>query len=508
MDMIAPLCSYILLGIYFSCLGLLSLFSAHRYLMLYFFYRRRPKILLRPRRPAESPRVTIQLPIYNEKYVVERLLESISLLDYPRESLQVQILDDSTDETQALARQWAGRLNKAGIPTEYIHREDRSGFKAGALQNGLKTATGEFIAIFDADFVAPPDFLGKILPNFGDPKVGMVQMRWEHLNRRFSLLTRLQSIMIDGHFVIEHAARHFSGRFFNFNGTAGIFRKAAIIDAGGWQHDTLTEDLDLSYRAQLRGWNFIYVPAITAAAELPIEINAFKTQQHRWTKGSIQTAIKLLPAVWRSNHSLGIKTEATFHLANNFAYLFMLVVAVLMFPVILVREQLRITIPVWIDLLLFFSATVSIATFYVASQREILTDWKRQLRYIPLMMSLGIGLCVNNAKAVLEALFGMRTDFVRTPKYGVQKAGEKWTHKRYASRASGVAMVESGLAIYYAFIVAYCAMHHNFYTLPFMMLFFLGFAYVGFLSLLSLFRRPEAVSVPVAKTEPAALIQS
>lgn len=489
-------CGYGLLTLYFGLLLLLSMFSLHRYLMLIFYYRYKQQPST-PEPMTVFPRVTVQLPIFNERYVVDRLLESVSNLKYPQDRLQIQILDDSTDDTVELTRAWAKRLTEMGFCVEHINRTDRSGFKAGALQKGNETATGEFIAIFDADFVAPEDFLNKIMPRFADSKVGMVQMRWEHLNRNYSLLTQLQSIMIDGHFVIEHAARHYSGRFFNFNGTAGVWRKTAIADAGGWQHDTLTEDLDLSYRAQLRGWNFVYIPWMVAPAELPVEINAFKTQQHRWTKGSIQTALKLLPAIWRSKFPLGIKIEATFHLANNFAYLLTLMVSVLMLPVLMAREHLKFTPPIWVDVFLLFSATASIGTFYVASQREILKNWRHQIRFVPLMMSLGVGLCVNNAKAVLEALLGMQSDFVRTPKFGVRTKRDQWWRKRYAGAKSGVALIETLLALYYVVIVGYCIWRLNYYTLPFMLLFLFGFGYVGVLSLVSIFRpsAPEPVGV-------------
>lgn len=486
--MSASFWSYLLLGLYFLCLILLSMFSLHRYLMLYFFYRRRPKSVEVSPSDKGLYSVTLQLPIFNERYVAGRLLESVSHLDYPKDRLQIQILDDSTDETVELSRSWAERMRADGFQVELIHRVDRSGYKAGALENALRTATGELVAIFDADFVAPRDFLKRIVRRFDNEKVGLVQLRWEHLNRGYSLLTNLQSIMIDGHFVIEHAARHYSGRFFNFNGTAGIWRKAAIVDAGGWQHDTLTEDLDLSYRAQLRGWQFVYIPVLTAAAELPVEINAFKTQQHRWTKGSIQTAMKLLPGIWRSEHPLYIKIEATFHLANNFAYLFMLMVAAMMLPVIMARQSMNLQIPFWIDLLLFWSATVSVASFYIAGQREVLKTWKRQLCYIPLMMSLGIGLSVNNAKAVLEALVGISTEFVRTPKFGVEARGQQWWANKYITKASGMAILESLFALYYVVIVGYCLRHSNFLSLPFMLLFLFGFGYVGLLSLASQFR--------------------
>ncbi|MBX7244873.1 MAG: glycosyltransferase [Candidatus Sumerlaeaceae bacterium] len=490
----------VVLTVYFSSLVLLSCFGGHRYLMLYLFYRHRRQQLPEMTPLAEWPTVTLQLPVFNERYVVERLIDSVCRIDYPREKLQIQVLDDSTDETQALARaaveQWALR----GINVEYIHRDNREGYKAGALENGLKSATGEFVAIFDADFFPEPVVLRRVMPAFAKPRIGMVQMRWEHLNRNASLLTRLQSIMLDGHFAIEHVARSLSGRFFNFNGTAGVWRKAAIEDAGGWKHDTLTEDLDLSYRAQLRGWKFVYLPALAVPAELPEEINAFKSQQHRWTKGAIQTALKLLPTIWRSRIPFALKMEATTHLTNNIAYLMMLLVSVLMLPAMVMRGSMNIVIPVWVDAAMFLASTVSVAVFYIASQAQVLQDWKGQWRYVPLMMSLGIGLCVSNAKAVLEALFGVQSGFVRTPKTGFEKPATTWMMGDYFTKTSAVAALEMALAVYYLYIVVHCALTGNFLTLPFMVLFLFGFGYVGGLSVMSLVRKRQATAAVAAKS--------
>ncbi|MCX7019695.1 MAG: cellulose synthase family protein [bacterium] len=489
-----PTWSIVLIAVYFVCLVFLAFFSTHRYLMLFLYYKRRPSY--RPERsPAGvEPPVTIQLPIYNERYVVERLIDSVGKLDYPADKLQIQVLDDSTDETCGLARSCVERLRNRGVNIEHIRRGNRIGYKAGALQEGLKTATGEFVAIFDADFVPPFDFLRMIMHKFAEPRVAMVQMRWGHLNRQYSLLTKLQSIMLDAHFVIEHSARHSSGRFFNFNGTAGVWRKSAIFDAGGWQHDTLTEDLDLSYRAQLRGWKFEYLPAVIVPAELPVEINAFKSQQHRWTKGAVQTAVKLLPRVIVSRIPLYVKMEAIVHLTNNLAYLLMLVLSLMMLPVLLVRESWNFQMPFWVDLLLFFAATVSVVAFYTAGQAEIRPLWYRQLHYIPLMMSLGIGLCVINAKAVMEGLLGIKSGFVRTPKMGdaakAPNGNRALRIKSYFTRSSGIALAELALAIYYACIVVHCITHNNYYALPFMLLFLFGFGYVGFLSLASMIRLP------------------
>ena len=289
------------LATYFLVLLILSIYGSHRYVMAYLYYKYKGNLPAPRGRFETPPRVTIQLPVYNEMYVVERLIDAVARIDYPRDRLEIQVLDDSTDETQGIARAKVERLKRHGHDIVYLHRNNRQGFKAGALQEGLKIARGELVAVFDADFVPSPDFLRKSVNYFTDERIGMVQVRWEHLNRDYSHLTQAQAIFLDGHFVIEHTARNRSGRFFNFNGTAGVWRRATIEDAGCWQHDTLTEDLDLSYRAQLKGWQFVYLPEVVSPAEVPVEMNAFKSQQHRWAKGSIQTARKLLPRILRSD---------------------------------------------------------------------------------------------------------------------------------------------------------------------------------------------------------------
>ncbi|MGQ0506888.1 MAG: cellulose synthase family protein, partial [Myxococcaceae bacterium] len=318
------------LGVYFGVLFVLAVYGSHRYRMAYLYYRHKYKLPTPKGTLAQLPRVTIQLPIFNEMYVVERLVDSVCKIEYPSELLEIQVLDDSTDETCGIARAVVERNRRLGHNVVYIHRENRQGFKAGALENGLKLAQGEFVAVFDADFVPSPDFLKRTVPFFSDDKIGMVQVRWGHLNREYSILTQAQSIFLDGHFIIEHTARNRSGAFFNFNGTAGIWRRSTINDAGGWQHDTLTEDLDLSYRAQLKGWQFVFLPDVVSPAEVPVDMNAFKSQQHRWAKGSIQTARKLLPTILRSNLPTAVKREAFFHLTNNLAYLLMVLLSLLM----------------------------------------------------------------------------------------------------------------------------------------------------------------------------------
>src|SRR5450759_2489079 len=330
------------LAAYFFVLIVLAIYGWHRYYLVYLYMSNRDKEP-KPGPPLDPlPVVTIQLPLYNEMYVADRLIEAVCAIDYPRELFEIQVLDDSIDETRTIAELAVRRYAAQGIDIKYLHRDDRTGYKAGALAAGLTVARGEFVGIFDADFIPSSDFLTRLIPHFRDPKVGMVQARWGHINQDYSLLTKIQAILLDGHFVLEHGGRNRAGRFFNFNGTAGVWRRAAIIDAGGWQHDTLTEDLDLSYRAQLRGWKFVFVPTRIAPAEVPVEMNAFKSQQHRWAKGSVQTCRKLLPRILRSDLPFSVKTEAFFHLTANFNYPLMCILSILMFPSMVIRYNLSL----------------------------------------------------------------------------------------------------------------------------------------------------------------------
>jgi cellulose synthase/poly-beta-1,6-N-acetylglucosamine synthase-like glycosyltransferase len=344
---------------YFTILIILSIYGLHRYYLTYLYLKNR-RNLPKPLKEFERlPRVTIQLPIFNERYVVERLLEAVTRIDYPRDLLEIQVLDDSTDETRLVASRLVSEYTSAGFAISYQHRTTREGFKAGALAEGLKKASGEFVAIFDADFVPPPAILREMIHYFTDPRVGVVQGRWTWINRQYSSLTEVEAILLDGHFVIEHGGRYLSGRFFNFNGTAGMWRRAAIEDAGGWQRDTLTEDTDLSYRAQLKGWKFIYDPRITCPSELPVEMNAFKSQQARWAKGLIQVGRKILPVVWRSEQPLFIKLEATFHLTANIAYPLMVLFSLILLPAMIVRFYQGWFQMLYLDLPLFLAATSS-----------------------------------------------------------------------------------------------------------------------------------------------------
>ncbi len=473
-----------ILGLYFLTLVILAIMGVHRYVMVWLYLRYRDRRAKARPLPERLPRVTVQLPIYNEMHVVERLLESVVAIRYPKELLEVQVLDDSADETCAIARRAVARYRELGYDVQYIHREERTGYKAGALAAGLRIARGELLLIFDADFVAPPDILEKTVGSFADPEVGMVQVRWGHINRDYSLLTQVQSIMLDGHFVMEHGGRSRSGRFFNFNGTAGIWRREAIEDAGGWQHDTLTEDLDLSYRAQLRGWRFAYLQDLVSPAELPVEMNAFKAQQERWAKGSVQTLKKLLPRVLASDLPWWIKVESTFHLTANLAYPMMVMLAVLLFPAMVMRYNMGWQEMIVVDLPIFLTAFASVCSFYVLSQKELFPDtWRSRLKYIPAVLAIGIGISINNAGAVVEGLFGVQSEFKRTPKYRIEDAGDEWRQKRYKGPTGWVSYVELALGLYFTIVALYAVAYGLLGALPFIGLFQVGFLYTAGMSL-------------------------
>ena len=485
----------LLLGVYFLVLAILSMYGSHRYFMAFLYYRHKYRLPTPKGRLETLPRVTIQLPIFNEMYVVERLIDAVCLMDYPRDLLEIQVLDDSIDETQEIASRVVERHRAAGVDIVYLHRNDRSGFKAGALEAGLEKAKGELVAVFDADFVTPPTFLRKTVAYFSDPGVGMVQVRWDHINREYSALTQAQSIFLDGHFMIEHTARNRSGRFFNFNGTAGIWRRETIRDAGGWQHDTLTEDLDLSYRAQLKGWRFIFLPDVLSPAEIPVDMNAFKTQQHRWAKGSIQTARKLLPTILGADLPFRVKQEAFFHLTNNLAYLLMVVLSLLMPLSMVIRFRHGWYAVLLLDFPFFIMATASVCAFYVASQREVGGNWWSRMRYLPFLMSLGIGLSVNNAKAVLEALLNQQSSFVRTPKLGVIDKTQKLSGKKYRGKLNFVPLIEIGLGVYLTYAIVFAVDNRIWFSLPFLVLFQVGFLYCGVMSVFQ-GRKPRGEMAP------------
>jgi cellulose synthase/poly-beta-1,6-N-acetylglucosamine synthase-like glycosyltransferase len=477
----------LVLATYFFVLVVLAVYGWHRYYIVYLYMKHKDRRPVAPPLPAVLPRVTVQLPIYNEMYVADRLIDAVCAMDYPRELLDIQVLDDSTDETRQVAERAVRRHAEYGVDISYLRRADRTGYKAGALEAGLAAARGELVAIFDADFIPTPDFLRRTVPFFADPGVAMVQARWGHINQDYSLLTRIQAILLDGHFVLEHGGRNRSGLFFNFNGTAGIWRRQAIVDAGGWQHDTLTEDLDLSYRAQLRGWRFVFLPDLVAPAEVPVEMNAFKSQQHRWAKGSIQTCRKVLPRILRSDLPVRVKAEAFFHLTANFNYPLMCVLSVLMAPSMVIRYNMGWYEMLLIDVPLFFAATASVGSFYMVCQRELHADWTTRLKYLPFLMSIGIGLAVNNTRAVFEALFNRDGEFARTPKYRIEGSGDEWIGKKYRQSVIVQPLVELALGLYFTATVFYALANGIYGTVPFLVLFQVGFLYTGLLSIVQQF---------------------
>src|SRR2546421_5106121 len=457
----------------------LSDYGIHRYITIHLFLKNRKRHTKPTGHFEQLPKVTMQLPIFNEVYVVERLLRSVSEIDYPKDLLHIQVLDDSTDDTRQLTASCVADLQARGFNVELIHRTDRTGFKAGALETGLASTDSDFVCILDADFVPNPDLLRKTIHFFTDPKVGMIQTRWGHLNRGYSLLTRVQAMFLDGHLLLEQTARSRSGRFFNFNGTAGLWRRSCIDAAGGWQHDTLTEDLDLSYRAQLAGWKFIFLPDVITPAELPVDMNGFKSQQHRWTKGSIQTCKKLLPTIWRSELPLPIKIEATAHLTSNFAYLLLACLCVLLHPSIGGPQ------PGWVrmflvDVPIFLTASLSVAVFYICAQRELNPrTWMKEILLLPALLALGVGLSINNARAVLEAVFNHKSDFARTPKYGIERKAQPWRSCKYMPLKSLLPLAEMAFAIYFTYFLWFAIDHRQWISVPFLAMFQIGFLYVS-----------------------------
>jgi cellulose synthase/poly-beta-1,6-N-acetylglucosamine synthase-like glycosyltransferase len=467
---------------YLVVLGLLSLYGVHRAGLIYLFWSSRRREPPEPERWEELPVVTVQLPMFNEKFVAERLIDAVCGLDYPREKLEIQVLDDSVDATVDIARAAVERHRAEGFDISYLHRTDRTGYKAGALEAGMRVSRGDFVLIFDADFVPRPDIIHQVVHYFTDPGVAMVQTRWGHINKERNLLTRVQSLMLDGHFLIEHNARSRTGRFWNFNGTAGMWRRSAIEDAGGWQHDTVTEDMDLSFRAQLRGWRFVYRPDVVSPAELPEDFNSFKAQQFRWAKGSMQVARKLLLRVLAARIPLKVKVEAFFHLTNNIAYLLMVPLAALILPTILFRTEQGLKEVLLVDLPLFLGTTCAIAMFYLVTYRVSHGRWLGGFLLLPALMMVGIGISLNNARAVLEGFFAKGAVFVRTPKKGVSASGMRLDGRRrlYRPAKSAITVVELLFGTYFALTLYLALEGGHFSAVPFLLLFLLGYFVVGF----------------------------
>jgi cellulose synthase/poly-beta-1,6-N-acetylglucosamine synthase-like glycosyltransferase len=461
--------------------GLLA-YAGNAYVMVALHWRHRREPPARAPLPDPLPVVTVQLPLFNERYVAERLLAAVGALDYPRERLEIHVLDDSTDDTGAIVAAAAARLRARGLDVVHLRRSVRAGFKGGALQEGLARARGEFVAIFDADFVPPPDFLRATLPHFG-ADVAAVQARWGHLNRGFSLLTVAQSFGIDGHFGVEQAARARSGLFLNFNGTAGIWRKAAIVDAGGWAQDTLTEDLDLSYRAQLRGWRIVYRPEIVCPAELPALITGLKSQQRRWAQGSLQTAVKLLPAILRSPHGAWTKYQASVHLTYYMIHPLMMLGVILALPMrALSGPSLEAPSTAWAGLV-FTLATFGPCAMLVYAQAVLDRAAWRRIWQLPSIMVIGVGLAWSVSVAAVGAFVGGDREFVRTPKFGIAAAGGSWRGRGYGRRGIWDGAAELALAAYCA-VTGWVVLGDGQWALvPFLALYTLGFGCVGALSI-------------------------
>ncbi len=523
-----------LLSLYYGILVVLSLYGVHRMVLVIAFLRHRrlvgrvavsapggaaggagaglagaervPDVLPAGWSEESLPVVTVQLPLFNEMYVARRLIDAVCALDYPADRLEVQVLDDSTDETVEIVAEAVARQRERGVDVHHLHRTDRVGYKAGALAAGTARARGELLAVFDADFLPRPGFLRRAVPHFADPEVGMVQARWEHINRDYSLLTRIQAIFLDGHFVVEHTARHASGCFFNFNGTAGIWRRRTIPDAGGWQHDTLTEDLDLSYRAQARGWKFVYLPGLTVPSELPVDVNGFKSQQFRWAKGSIQTARKLLAGILRSSAPWRVRAEAFVHLTNNVSYLLMVVLSLLLFPAMVLRRGGPVSTILLIDLPLFLAATISVVIFYAVSQAGAGRRWWRDLKDIPFVMAVGVGMSVNQTRAVISGWRRRGGEFVRTPKYGTggsEKRGGAWKGKRYRAGRSLAVVFEGLLAAWFLACFVWAVVDGMWASLPFLWLFLQGYGFLFLLSVAPAFERLRRSSIPGVGSSPA-----
>jgi cellulose synthase/poly-beta-1,6-N-acetylglucosamine synthase-like glycosyltransferase len=470
MDFHLPILEFL----YLTNVGLLAIYGINALILASLRrWRHNPVLIIEPVAEVDWPQVTVQLPIYNERFVVERLIKSVAAMDYPRHRLQIQVLDDSTDITRDIVSHLIAEQQLKGVDIEHIQRDNRRGYKGGALAHGIQSAKGEFIAIFDADFLPPSDFLKRTLPYFDrDAKTGCVQTRWGHLNRENSTLTRAQANGIDGHFIIEQETKSQVGLFLNFNGTAGVWRRKCIEDAGGWQHDTLTEDLDLSYRAQLRGWRIRYLPHITTPAELPEHLNAFKSQQFRWAKGSIQTAKKTLGALWRSSNPLMVKVEGTIHLTHYSVHPLMMINLLLILPLLLRGNSLLNIYPV------FALAAIGPLFMYITAMGERDVPFMRRTFNLLMLVLLGMGLSWNNTRAVGEALLGIQSPFKRTPKFNIRNRQNSGNYLDYLLPKDGSLWIEALIGIY-AFLLSLLAIRHGNWGLVFWLsLISGGYAYI------------------------------
>jgi cellulose synthase/poly-beta-1,6-N-acetylglucosamine synthase-like glycosyltransferase len=478
----------IILAAYIISLSILFFFGSHGFSMIYYYFKtfnlRKENINPKDFIMTEYPIVTVQLPLFNERYVICRLIDTAIRMEYPKDKIEFQILDDSTDDSTEIIRKHIQKYLHQGYDIQHIHRANRQGYKAGALKEGLKTAKGEFVAIFDADFIPRKKFLLRTLPYFyRDEKIGLVQTRWEHLNRDYSLMTKTEAVALDGHFVIEQAVRNRAGFFINFNGTGGIWRKECIIDAGNWEADTLTEDLDLSYRAQMRGWKFKYLVNFTSPAELPAEINSLKTQQFRWTKGAIETAKKIFPKVLKSDMSFKMKFESFIHLCSNIAYPFILLAAILNMPILIIKMTGEYD-NTYKFMSVFIFAFLSSFMFYLYSQKDVYPDWQKRVIYFPIFLAGSMGFSVNNTKAVFEGLINKKSEFVRTPKFKIVDGQDSWKDKKYLTKKiSFTTYIEAFLSIYCFVGVILAIVYAQIAAIPFQLMFTSGFGLISFLSI-------------------------
>ncbi|MDP5045235.1 MAG: glycosyltransferase family 2 protein [Leeuwenhoekiella sp.] len=485
----------IIIILYTLSLTVIFLYSLAQLNLLFNYFKAKKKIDNSPvydlSNPEETPFVTIQLPLYNELYVVERLLVNIAKIDYPKDKLEIQVLDDSTDESLAATRILIDDLKAKGLPIHHITRTNRTGFKAGALKEGLAIAKGEYIAIFDSDFVPNPDWLQKTVPYFKDSKIGVVQTRWAHLNRDYSILTKIQAFALDFHFVLEQVGRNFGHHFINFNGTAGIWRKECILDAGNWQGDTLTEDLDLSYRAQLNKWDFKYLEEVETPAELPIAISAARSQQFRWNKGAAENFQKLYGRLLKDpTVSFKTKFHSFFHLLNSSMFLLVLLVAILSVPVLYIKNSnpafssiFRITAFFAVSTIIFFIC------YWVTYKRIHGGGFKNFVKYIAMFIaffSIAMGFSVHNSLAVLEGHFGKKSEFIRTPKFNINALSDSWKSNIYLKKSFSVnTVLESLLFLYFGFAIASAFYMGDYGLITFHIMLFCGFGFVAFKSIFS-----------------------
>jgi cellulose synthase/poly-beta-1,6-N-acetylglucosamine synthase-like glycosyltransferase len=460
-------------ALYLLCIVLLGTYGLNSLVLVLLYLRHRDDPMPSPPPPVEWPHVTVQLPVYNEVHLVERVLTAAAALDYPQDRLEIQLLDDSTDETRQIAARAVDRLQKQGTDVVHVTRPDRADYKAGALAAGLTRAKSKLMAIFDADFVPPPDFLRRVVPHFADPDVGCIQTRWGHLNRDYSALTRTQALGIDGHFIVEQTARSRAGLFLNFNGTAGVWRRDCIEDAGGWQGDTLTEDLDLSYRAQLRGWRITYLPDVVVPAEVPVQISALKRQQARWAQGSIETALKLIGPLLLSRHPWVVKLEGIVHLTGYTVHPLMLLIVLLTLPMSFSSSWVLSVSP-WL-----MALATGPPLLYLVAQSD--RPWRQRLRLLPLLELLGIGLALNNTWAVLKGVLGIRQGFLRTPKFALREPDATWVSRRYALSRAPFIWGELLLSSFAATLVIVPGMNPGF--VPWLLLYASSFGYVAGVSL-------------------------